>query len=501
MHIDYDTATTLRQQHPAWRLLSATSGPLVVSFLSRVFVDANAREIRQGDLVEALEDDLLALRRRFGDHVYPRAARAYLDDWASADQGWLRKYYVANSDEPRFDLTAPAEQAIRWLATLTTRSFVGTESRLLTLLNLLRQMHHGSQADPDIRIAHLRQQRDALDAQIAEIEGGRVPVLDDTELRDRFQQFLQTSRELLGDFRQVEQNFRDLDRSVREQIATWTDSRGELLSDIMGERDAISDSDQGRNFAAFWDFLMSGTRQQELSTLLHEILALDAIAALDPDPRTRRLHYDWLDAGEHAQRTVARLSKQLRHFLDDQAWLENRRIMEIIRDIEASSVAVRSYPPSGPIMEIELPVAAINLPMERRLAAATQTIELAGTIIDLTEEDVDDEALFTQFVIDKAALESKVRRVLQSRPQVSLGELTELEPIEQGLAELVAYLELAHSSFDTAIDDNITETITWTAAPPTHHFEPNVQPLDASAAHEPLIRRARLPRVVFVGAR
>lgn len=482
--IDYDTATTLREQHPAWRLLAAQSAPLTVAFLSRVFVDANGREIRQGDLIEALEDDLLALRRRFGDDRYPRQARAYLDDWASADRGWLRKYYVADSDEPRFDLTAPAEQAVRWLGTLTTRSFVGTESRLLTLFDLLRQMHQGSETDPDVRLAHLRDQRDALDAQIAAIEDGHVPMLDDTELRDRFQQFLRTSGELLGDFRQVEQNFRDLDRDVRERIATWTDSRGELLADIMGERDAIGDSDQGRNFTAFWDYLMSSSRQQELSSLLEAVLGLDAIAALDPDPRTRRLHYDWLDAGEHAQRTVARLSRQLRHFLDDQAWLENRRIMEIIRGIEANSVAVRSAPPTGPIMDIEMPVAAINLPMERPLAAAQQAVTLDGVIVDLTEEHVDDSALFNQFVVDKAALETKIRRVLQGRPQVSLGELTSLEPIEQGLAEVVTYLELAHSSFDAVIDDDATEVVTWT---------------DPDGG--PLIREARVPRIVFVGAR
>ena len=87
VHLDYDTATTLREQHPAWRLLASGNAPLVVSFLGRVFVDANAREIRQADLVEALEDDLLHLRRRFGDDRYPKAARSYLDDWASADQG------------------------------------------------------------------------------------------------------------------------------------------------------------------------------------------------------------------------------------------------------------------------------------------------------------------------------------------------------------------------------------------------------------------------------
>ena len=499
MHLDYDTALTLREQHPGWRLLASGNAPLVVSFLGRVFIDANAREMRQSDLVEALEDDLLDLRRRLGDDRYPKAARTYLDDWASADQGWLRKYYLASSDEPRFDLTAPAEQAIRWLSTLTARSFVGTESRLLTLFELLRQMHEGSHTDPDVRIAHLQRRRDEIDAEIARVEAGAGSLLNDTELRDRFEQFLQTSRDLLSDFRHVEQNFRDLDRSVREQIATWTDSRGELLVGIMGERDAISDSDQGRNFSAFWDYLMSGSRQQELTMLLEHVLSVDAIASLDPDPRTRRLHYDWLDAGEHAQRTVARLSKQLRHFLDDQAWLENRRIMEIIQGIEANAVAIRGAPPPGSIIEVELPVAEINLPMERPLAAPSQAVELDSATIDLTDDIIDDQALFNQFVVDKAVLESKIRRALQGRPQISLAELTDLEPIEKGLAEVVAYLELAHTSFDAVIDDDHIETVSWTVDS-TGEDSTGEDSTDPTMTDAPLIRRARLPRVLFVGA-
>ena len=37
------------------------------------------------------------------------------------------------------------------------------------------------------------------------------------------------------------------------------------------------------------------------------------MAALNPDPRLKRVHYDWLAAGELAQRTVARLSEQPEH--------------------------------------------------------------------------------------------------------------------------------------------------------------------------------------------
>ena len=492
MTLSYDTLVTLREQHPAWRLLASANAPLIVAFLNRAFVEPNKREIGQSDLAEQLGDELYALRRRLGDDKYPKAAIAYLNDWSATEHGWIRKYYTSGSDEPFYDLTPSAETAIGWLASLNVGSFVGTESRLLTLFQLLRQMSEGSQTDPDIRVAHLERRRAQIDEEIAQIRAGAVPVLDATELRDRFQQFTRTSRELLSDFRQVEQNFRDLDREVREQIATWTESKGELLSDIIGERDAISESDQGRNFAAFWDFLMSSTRQDELTELLESVLALEAIAATNPDPRTRRLHYDWLDAGESAQRTVARLSKQLRRFLDDQAWLENRRIMEILRNVEANALAVRTQPPPGQLTTLELPTAEIGLPMERPLAGPDGVVHLADVVFDqLDDDNIDHDALFNQFVVDKAALVANVRRALRGRPQVSLAELCRLEPIEQGLAEIVTYLELAHSTFEAVVDEDHTDTIVWEVAPRDHPAE-----FDESV----VVREARIPRVIFVGS-
>lgn len=42
-----------------------------------------------------------------------------------------------------------------WLNTLVARQFVGTESRLLTLFDLLRQISEGTDDDPDSRRAKL----------------------------------------------------------------------------------------------------------------------------------------------------------------------------------------------------------------------------------------------------------------------------------------------------------------------------------------------------------
>ena len=484
MSLDYATLELLRHNHPAWRLLRSDHAPLVASFLQRAFIAPNVRVMAQADLAEALEDELFALRERLGGAAFPKSALDYLNDWAANERGWLRKFYAQGSDEPHFDLTPATEKAIAWLGTLAARSFVGTESRLLTLFELLKQMSEGSETDPAARIAELQRRRDEIDAEMARVLSGDLPLLDDSGLRDRFQQFVAMARELLTDFREVEHNFRGLDRRVRERIALWEGAKGTLLEEIMGERDAIADSDQGRSFRAFWDFLMSSRRQEELTTLLARVLALPAVAELRPDGRTRRVHYDWLEAGEHTQRTVAQLSQQLRRFLDDQAWLENRRIMDLLHGIEARALALRETPPAGEVMRIADTAADIELPLERPLYAPPIKPSIADLRLESAEDEaVDAAALFSQIVVDRAQLVRHIRQTLQERTQVTLRELCERRPLEQGLAELVAYLQLASDSFKSVVDEGVTESIVWRGMTPEG---------------QPYARQARLPRVLFV---
>ena len=486
MPLDHATLDQLLQNHPAWRLLRSDHVALVASFLHRVFVAPNVRTIAQADLCEALEDDLYLLREQMGGQAFPRTALEYLNDWASTDKGWLRKFYRAGSDAPVFDMTPASEKAIAWLGTLTERSFVGTESRLLTLFELLRQISTGTQTDVNTRLQDLQRQRDEIDAEIARVLSGNLPVLGDTAVKERFAQFTQLSRELLSDFREVEQNFRLLDRTVRERITLWRGSRGALLEDILGERDAIADSDQGRSFRAFWDFLMSSQRQEELSAMLEQVLQLEPVAAMQPDARVRRVHYDWMEAGEHTQRTVALLSQQLRRFLDDQSWLENRRIMDLMRNIEGHALQLRSTPPHGPVMHMDAPAIDIALPFERPLHAPAFRTLITSIALQAGEADMDDAALYSQIVIDKARLAQQVRRSLQRQGQITLAELCQAHPLQHGLAELIAYLQLASGTFASTVDETAIDTITWSTL---HGTEPGASPA---------AKIARLPRVIFV---
>jgi hypothetical protein len=143
--MDFRTLECLRLHHPAWRLLRADLGPMIASFLDRVFLQPNVRQMSESDLARHLDDDLFKLRRELGEDRFPREARAYLDDWASDKNGWLRKRYVVGSDEAQFDITPATEAALTWLSGLGRRSLISTESRLRTVFDLLRDLINGTE--------------------------------------------------------------------------------------------------------------------------------------------------------------------------------------------------------------------------------------------------------------------------------------------------------------------------------------------------------------------
>jgi flagellar motility protein MotE (MotC chaperone) len=432
-----------------------------VSFFLAAFTGPNQRNFGRQQLIDALDDVLFGLRDAYGEDKFPRPAAEYLDDWAAPERAWLRKYYVPGQDEPRYDLTAAAEDVVRWVESLRGRDFVATQSRLTSIFAVLKALVQQSETDPEVRLAELQRQRDGIDAEMQRIRDGNVRVMSAPEALDHFQQLTALARDLLSDFREVEQNFRKLDRQVREQIATWEGSQGELLESIFANQQDISSSLQGRTFQGFWDYLMSPQLRTELRDLLERATRIEALSRLDNLQAVTNLHQDWLPAVEQTQSTVRQLSQQMRRLLDDKVFLENKRIMQLIRSVESGALGTREAPPSGFFMEVAAPSVDVALPFERPLYEPSRKVMVDDDVVAADDTDVDAGALFSQFHVDTERLKSSIDAVLAHTEQASLAEITDAHPLEQGLAEIVAYYQLATESDWADINPEATQQLSW----------------------------------------
>ncbi|MBL0715826.1 MAG: DUF3375 domain-containing protein [Desulfosarcina sp.] len=458
--MEYEYLVKLRQ-HPAWRLLTADSAPFILGFFHLAFIKPNRRAIAAGELTDKLDDYLFHLRQIHGEDIFPRASKDYLDGWAGGQQAFLRKYYPPIGDEPEYDLTPATEKVFEWLFSLEQKQFVGTESRLLTIFRLLREIVRDTLSDPDDQIRALELKKTEIEAEIARLQKGRVRPRDDTRTRERFLQAEETARRLLSDFRQIEENFRHLDRRTRERIATSDLPKGRLLDEIFGEEDAIRGSDQGRSFRAFWTFLMSPASQEELDRLLQQVLYLPEILDMAPREWLERLRFHLLGAGEKVNDTCALLVEQLRKFLDDQAWLENRRIMAIIRAIEKTAVRVRSAAPGDrDFTRVRDVRPTVSLPMARGLFQPPRQPRVDDAP-QPGEADFDTSGLYDQHYVDERVLRGHIQKALRGRSQISLEQLVALYPLEKGLSEVIAYMDIACRDAHGVVDSATTRIIAW----------------------------------------
>jgi hypothetical protein len=178
---------------------------------------------------------------------------------------------------------------------------------------------------------------------------------------------------------------------------------------------------------------------------------------------------------------VARLSEQLRRFLDDRAAAENRRISELIRDIERHASRLRDRPPPGESMAIDALAPEFAMPFNRPLFTPPLAVCFSAAPVEIGISAADTGALYDQVYIDPARLAVNVRRCLAEADEAPLTMVLERHPLEQGLAELIGYLRLASdegSLVRARIHDGERDPVAW-------------------ADHGGHTRRATIPRIIF----
>jgi hypothetical protein len=458
--MDYDYLRNLRMNHAAWRLLRADQAAFIAAFFYREFIAGKRRGIEAQELLEHLDMFLYDAQRQMDGEVFGRSPQDYLEIWSDSDHGWLRKYEY--HEEWYYDLTAPAQKAVEWLVSLHKQDFVGTESRLRTVFNLLHEIARETDTDAEHRKAYLLVQQEKIAAELAEIEASGVvkPRLDDVQVKERFLQAENTAQAILADFREVEENFRELTRKVQDDVVKWTRGKGELLEKIFGESDIIRKSEQGRSFMAFWRYLMLSQQQEDFRATMAQISETEPIRELLPDHPLAAINREWVRAAGAVQQTLGQLSAQLRRYVDEAYLQEERTIYQLIQRIETQALKRRDDVPAGEFTSIRETAPAVQLPMERRLFAPPQATRIVSPVLQAgSGDDGELTAIFDQVIVDRKKLQENIEELLAERPEVTLSEVLAVHPLQQGLPELLGYFVLASHEVSEAFDSSALEHI------------------------------------------
>ncbi|MEJ7646177.1 MAG: DUF3375 domain-containing protein [Chryseolinea sp.] len=445
--MNFQKITQLLKSHRTVILIAADNAPLIISFLFKFFKQNDdglkADAIIEKDLITALTDYLYSLNR---DEVqFPKPAKQYLTDWANA--GFLRKYPSRN-DEFLYELTASTENAFKWIDSLDKREFVGQESRLKNLFESLKMLSSKSRRDSTARLKELEEKKRQIEQEIDDVRQGKMDVLDNRQIKEQYFFIEEMAQGLLSDFKQVEQNFRDLDRRFRQEIITTTQVKGKVLEGLFQRQQNLLDEDQGKSFTAFWEFLLSQSRQDEFEKLIVEVLDLPAVKEVLRENFTiANIRNDLIEAGDRTKRSTNSLLEQLRKYLEHKSFTENKRIYDNIQEMLKiiTSQGDRDFSRFN-MLELD-DIISIDLTMahawEIRGFKPPEKVSFTKTKFEEGHTTSDNAPLFDQFEISIADIKATIRSALKNRTHIRFADLVKQHQLTKGVAEVVAYVDIA----------------------------------------------------------
>ncbi len=460
----------LLKSHHTVKLLKADNADLIISFLFKSFKQNQSGfkidTISEKELIEFLSDYLYFLNKEDTQKnnqenqenqqqklKFPKQPKQYLTDWTNA--GYLRKF-PAKNDTFDYELTPSTENTFKVVDSLEKREFIGQESRLKNLFESLKNLSSKSKTDANTRLKELEEKKIAIEQEIQDVKNGKIDTLDDRQIKEQFFFIEDTAKNLLADFRQVEQNFRDLDKKFRQKIITTTLAKGDILEDLFEQQSNILEEDQGKSFTAFWEFLLSNSKQEELEKLLSEVLAIPAVQQVqDKNFSIANIRNNLIEAGDKTKKSTNSLFEQLRKYLEHKSFFENKRIYDNIQEMlkiislnsNANTNAKINAKTEKDFNKFEFltldEIINIDLIIDKPLFSPPEKIKFANNSPEEGTSTNNNTQLYEQFEIDTVALKNNIKLALKTKTHITFPDFLQEFEIKKGVAEVVAYIEIA----------------------------------------------------------
>ena len=389
-------------------------------------------------------------------------AKRLIKEWT--DKGLFANYQ--NEDgEIIYELSSHTSKVIDWVTSLKKEEYIGTESKFKTLFSQLKDLVEFSNEDREKRLELLRQKKEDIERQIESLEmGEEIEVYEDYQIEPRYNSLNKLAKELLSDFKEVDDNFKEI---IKQIYKRQTDNEGKknILNYIFDAYAELKDSQQGKSFYAFWEFLLSSELQKEwdeLTDLLYKTLDKRNIDSKDKFLKEMKKHL--FDAGEKVSKTNDRMSEKLSLIIRNNGNSDTQATKQVINDIKKLLLNTTQNKERNKA-SLSYEVVELNLPLERQLnLTPKQEIEYKNVpseaSLGITELERLDK-LYNHHQIDRKILRKRIDIILRENTQTTLAEVIELNNgIEKGLSELFGYIAIL-KEYKTVVSDDRKQEIAF----------------------------------------
>lgn len=470
--LDYIEVRSLFETSPTIKFLSSKHVSSALTFLyneyklkGSFFIPYQQLILKLGDFLEEIHhlDQEGERHNETASAVdYELKAKRYIDQWIASN--YLRNIIDDQSKEPQVYLSQHMEKAFLIFDSLKEREFVGTESKFRDIFTKIKDILEHANPDREKRIEELENKKREIEEEIAQIrEDGFVSTYEDYQIKSRYEEVNRMANELVGDFKEVENNFKEITRRIYEQQQQTEVSKGKLLSDTFDALYTLKSTDQGKSFYGFWQFILDDAGQSDFQQMvrdLHEVLRERSISVPSNNliKLKRNLHF----AARKVLDKNSILADKLSREIVAREQVEAKQLLSLMAEIRQLALRLVTHSPKDEAYLWVDYQPAIQMPLERKLKekSENQAFQADAQVAQLRLEELQDlSRMYQNDFIDKKKLLQNVYELLETRSQVTLQEIVSTKGLERGLAELLSYVNLVNSNSKFFINPNLRENI------------------------------------------
>jgi len=467
--MNYDKTEILLRNSPTWKMLRSKNAALMITFFYNQFKATNEPEIPNSILIQKLADYLDELN--YQDEEEPNdlnglnldsidKAKRYIEKWTQ--ENYLRNYIDESSKQIINAYTIHTEKVFRFFDLLKDREYAPTESKFKDIFNKLQELIDNSTEDPARKIEELEKKKEEIESEIRQIRReGFVKTYENYQIQDRFEGVTRLANELVGDFKEVEDNFKAIVRDIYEKQSDNLLTKGKILQYTFDALDELKGRNQGKSFYAFWNFLIDDASQEELKFLVSEVYKILEDRGIDHTEKfLRKLKTLLHQAGRKVLDSNNLLADKLTRVITEKDLLERKQARETINEIRNLALQMID---KTPVLEEYIVIeghAIIDLPMERKFVGEEEMISefedqpsIAENIIDFNSLD----RVVNGTYVNKIQLQKNVQRILNDKSPISLSEVLKEYPVTKGLAEVLGYFSLVPQNEKYFVNEGQTE--------------------------------------------
>lgn len=468
-------AKALIESSVSMKLLRARNLSLIISFLHREFKSSDQITIpyqqiiqKLGDFLEEMEyndeDEEIKTDRLILD--YDEKAKLYIDRWIDAH--YLRNVIDDTTKEPLVLLSKHTEKVFQVFEVFKEKEFVSAESKFKDIFSKLKDIIGNANPDKDKKLAELEKQKQQIEDEIRKIKvDGYVNTYEDFQIKARFEEVNRMANELIGDFKEVEDNFKEITRRIYERQQQSDLSKGKLLAETFDALHELKKTNQGKSFYSFWQFMLDDASQTEFQKLTKELYQVLEDREIEISSRSLRKLKTLLHlAARKVLDKNAVLADKLSREIVAKDQLEHRKTRELMSKIRQLAIQ-RIHKTFDRPFYLEIDDSPnIYLPLERKLGEKPEANIFSTNAEQASHglEELDElSKIYRSDLIDKRVLIQNIQELLKDKDQVTLQEVIEVNGISKGLAEVLAYVTLVNTSSKFFINENATESVLFNA--------------------------------------